>query len=101
MFHDSLEVFERRSRHARLARNPAFWVALIVVLAGAAGLYFWWERSEREARLQRLPPQPAEVSQPIQPVIAQPQISHPVPQETEPPPRIEVKPPPPLDESDA
>jgi hypothetical protein len=82
-------------------RNPAFWVALIVVLASAAGLYFWWERSEREARLRRLPPQIAEVSQPIQPVIAQPEISHPLPQETEPPPGVEVKPLPQLDDSDS
>lgn len=96
------DPFERISRppqeHTPLA-NPITWIVVVIVVATAAGLYFWKEKADQQARLDQLPPQKAEATTPVPPTAAEPQVLHPVP-EVQPPPQAQVQPLPRLAESD-
>jgi hypothetical protein len=81
-------------------RNPAIWFTLILVAAIGGGFYFWKERTDREARLEQLPPQTPEVAQSAPPSSAEPEIAHPLPEAPPRPPGAEPKPLPPLNQSD-
>jgi hypothetical protein len=67
-------------------KNPLFWIILVVLLAVAAGLYFWRQQAEQERRLEPLPIHAAEPPEPRPEANAAPQIGHPVPAVQLPPP---------------
>jgi DUF3014 family protein len=59
-------------------KNLAVWIVLLIVAATGAGVYFWKVRTDREARLEKLPPQ-TEVAETNPPQSAEPEIAHPLP----------------------
>jgi hypothetical protein len=82
-------------------KNPIVWFAIILIAAGGGAFYFWKERSEREARLEQLPPEKPAAAQAEPPATsAEPEIAHPLPDVQPRPPGTERKPLPALDESD-
>jgi hypothetical protein len=106
----SLERYDRRSRDSRLVRSVPYGIALVIVVAVGAGIYFWEQGARREARQEpqppqqnaevpQPPPQNAEVPPPSPAASAEPEIRHPLP-EVAPPAGLEGKPVPPLTESD-
>ena len=80
-------------------RNPLFWIVLVILLAAAAGLYFWRQQAQREQRLEPLPVHTAAAPEPRPEASTESQIGHPVPA-VQLPPGAEAKPVPPLSESD-
>jgi len=96
-----LGPYDQRSQHSSRARHVLYGIALILLVAALAGVYWWRDSSEREVHLaQRQPqPQPAEPPQPRGTPDSEQEIVHPVPQ-TQPPPGVEAKPVPPLQASD-
>jgi hypothetical protein len=99
-------AFERKipkSEEVPLLHSPVFWVALAIVGAIGAGLYYWENRSAWET-LPAQPPPPgptpeAKVAEPAPEASAEPQIQHPIPA-AETVAAEEPKALPPLDESD-
>lgn len=87
-----------------LLRSRVFWIALAIVMAIGAGLYFWQNRTAWEESAQTPQPQPAAapeaaVAEPVPAPGVESQIQHPLPQ-VEAAPGAEPKGLPPLDESD-
>src|SRR5690349_14812605 len=41
----------------RFMRNPLVWFVVIVIAAVGGGFYFWKAHTDREARLEQVPPQ--------------------------------------------
>src|SRR3954470_22510063 len=81
-------------------RNPVIWFSLIVMIAVAGAFYFWKQKTDRETRLEQVPPGKAEIAESAQPASPEPEVAHPPPQE---PPQAQSaprKPLPPLNASD-
>ena len=82
-------------------KNVAVWSVLLVLAATGASLYFWKVRIDREARLEQMPAQKAEVAETSPPQSAEPEIAHPLPEaQPQQPSAAAPKPLPPLNESD-
>jgi Protein of unknown function (DUF3014) len=108
------EGYDRRFRDSTLVRSVPYAIALIIMVAVGAGLYFWEGRTQREAGREPQPPsqnvevpqpqappqqQNAETPQPPAAASAEPEIRHPLPA-VPPPAGLAGKPVPPLPESD-
>ena len=81
-------------------RSPVIWFALILAAAIGGGFYFWKERTDREARLEQIPASKPEVAQSAPPAADEPEVAHPLPPAPPSTPDSELKPLPPLSESD-
>ena len=79
----ALERRVQSSEEAPLLHSPVFWVALAIVGAIGAGLYYWENRSAWET-LPGQPPQPApapeaKAPEPAPEASVEPEIQHPIP----------------------
>ena len=106
MAHGSFERFPRLREEAPLLKSPIFWIAVAIVLAAGAGLYFWRERSvqeqatEAQPPVQEVPAPEAATGELVPAPSPEPQIQHPIP-EVEAALPDDSKPLPALDVSDA
>jgi hypothetical protein len=82
-------------------KSLAVWIVLIIIAATGAGVYFWKLRTDREARLEQMPAQKAEVAEASPPQSTEPETAHPLPEaQPQQPSAPAPKPLPPLNESD-
>jgi hypothetical protein len=105
---DAPERVPRLREETPLLESAVFWIAIAIVLAAGAGLYFWRERAtqepaavETQERVQAPAPEAA-IEEPGAAPSPEPQIRHPIPEaEAAPPGDSKPLPLPALDASDA
>jgi len=82
-------------------KNLTVWIVLFILAITGVGIYEWHRRTDREARLEQMPPPKPEAAETVPPVSAEREVAHPLPEAAPQTPSTSApKPLPPLNESD-